>query len=236
MNRSACVFTRSVKIAVSLEITAIRCKLRTPEISLWSLNNGDRCSAIELSEYFGENNSDLRTVRTEKALYDAFRELAAERPLKEITVKALTDRAEINRKTFYIHYHDIEGFIAGLQQRFISEVAIYMGNVLEERNAETAFRKTLCYLAADPEWYHLILSTSDYGQIWAVLEDPDTRPWDFESFLPETAHAPEIVRYLMGAIRNIFCIWYESGMKMSAEEMAEFGTRLALHGIYSPDN
>ena len=175
-------------------------------------------------------------MRTEKALYDAFRELAAERPLKEITVKALTDRAEINRKTFYIHYHDIEGFIAGLQQRFISEVAIYMGNVLEERNAETAFRKTLCYLAADPEWYHLILSTSDYGQIWAVLEDPDTRPWDFESFLPETAHAPEIVRYLMGAIRNIFCIWYESGMKMSAEEMAEFGTRLALHGIYSPDN
>lgn len=40
----------------------------------------------------------------------------------------------------------------------------------------------------------------------------------------------------MGAIRNIFCIWYESGMKMSAEKMAEFGTRLALHGIYSPDN
>lgn len=72
--------------------------------------------------------------------------------------------------------------------------------------------------------------------VWAVLEDPDTRPWDFESFLPETAHAPEIVRYLMGAIHNIFCIWYESGMKMSAEEMAEFGTRLALHGIYSPDN
>ena len=69
--------------------------------------------------------------------------------------------------------------------------------------------------------------------VWAVLEDPDTRPWDFESFLPETAHAPEIVRYLMG---DIFCIWYESGMKMSAEEMAEFGTRLALHGIYSPDN
>ena len=60
-----------------------------------------------------ENSSDLRAVRTEKALYDAFRELAAERPLKEITVKALTDRAEINRKTFYIHYHDIEGFIAG---------------------------------------------------------------------------------------------------------------------------
>lgn len=111
-----------------------------------------------------------------------------------------------------------------------------MGNVLEERNTETAFRKTLCYLAADPEWYNLILSTSDYEQIWAVLEDPDTRPCDFESFLPETEHAPEIVRYLMGAIRNIFCIWYESGMKMSAEEMAEFGTRLALHGIYSPDN
>ena len=156
-------------------------------------------TAICLANYYKEEPElSVYPLRTEKALYDAFRELAAERPLKEITVKALTDRAEINRKTFYIHYHDIEGFIAGLQQRFISEVAIYMGNVLEERNAETAFRKTLCYLAADPEWYHLILSTSDYGQIWAVLEDPDTRPWDFESFLPETEHAPEIVRYLMG--------------------------------------
>lgn len=179
-----------------------------------------------------ENNNDLRSLRTEKALYDAFRELASERALKDITVKDLTERAGINRKTFYIHYHDIEGFVTGLQHRFINEVAVYMGNVLEEKNAKEAFRRTLCYLAEEPEWHHLILSSSDYGRIWRILEDPATRPWDFEAFLPSKEHASEIVLYLIGALRNIFCIWYETGMKMTPDEMASFGTQLALHGIY----
>ena len=50
-----------------------------------------------------DKKSDLRVVRTRNALRAAFEELIAETTLDKITVKALTDRAGINRKTFYLH-------------------------------------------------------------------------------------------------------------------------------------
>lgn len=57
-----------------------------------------------------DKKSDLRVVRTRNALRAAFEELIAETTLDKITVKALTDRAGINRKTFYLHYETIEAF------------------------------------------------------------------------------------------------------------------------------
>lgn len=42
IDRYECVFTDNAKIAEPLEITAIRCNKRTPEISLWSLSSGGR--------------------------------------------------------------------------------------------------------------------------------------------------------------------------------------------------
>lgn len=52
--------------------------------------------------------SDLRVARTRKAIVRAFLELASELDLSKITVKAVAERAEINRKTFYLHFETIE--------------------------------------------------------------------------------------------------------------------------------
>ena len=64
--RSACVFTGSVKIAVSLEITAIRCKQRTPEISLWSVDWTARTQLLWLR---------LRLVSRRRTAYMTFQRL-----------------------------------------------------------------------------------------------------------------------------------------------------------------
>lgn len=45
--------------------------------------------------------------RTKAAIIDAFWELLEERPYNKITVKDLVDRCQINRNTFYYHFHDI---------------------------------------------------------------------------------------------------------------------------------
>ena len=55
---------------------------------------------------------DRRLVRTKKAIISALIELLTEKDLSEITVTELTDRAQINRKTFYLHYDRIENIIA----------------------------------------------------------------------------------------------------------------------------
>lgn len=45
--------------------------------------------------------------RTKNAIVDAFWQLLEEKPYSKITVKDIVDRCQINRNTFYYHYHDI---------------------------------------------------------------------------------------------------------------------------------
>lgn len=51
---------------------------------------------------------DLRVQKTLAAINRAFEEMVCTMPPQEITVKELTERAKINRKTFYLHYTCIE--------------------------------------------------------------------------------------------------------------------------------
>ena len=49
---------------------------------------------------------DKRVIRTRKLLSEAFFELMNERQFQQITVHEITDRAMINRATFYDHFAD----------------------------------------------------------------------------------------------------------------------------------
>ena len=49
---------------------------------------------------------DPRILRTRKLIMDAFMELAIEKDFKDITIKDITQRATVNRATFYYHFFD----------------------------------------------------------------------------------------------------------------------------------
>ncbi len=53
-----------------------------------------------------EKKPDLRVMKTRRAIREAFAQLLAEKPFAAITVQNILDRAQVNRKTFYNHYHD----------------------------------------------------------------------------------------------------------------------------------
>ncbi|MDP4153759.1 MAG: TetR/AcrR family transcriptional regulator [Bacillota bacterium] len=52
------------------------------------------------------SNNDLRVVKTRRLIIDAFVKLLDEKGFKNITVNDISDKAMINRSTFYLHYMD----------------------------------------------------------------------------------------------------------------------------------
>lgn len=52
------------------------------------------------------SDRDLRVIKTRRLIRDAFISLVNERGFKSITVNDISDRAMINRSTFYLHYTD----------------------------------------------------------------------------------------------------------------------------------
>lgn len=50
---------------------------------------------------------DKRVMKTRRAIHSAMTRLLAEKPIEEITVTELSEKAEINRKTFYSYYSNV---------------------------------------------------------------------------------------------------------------------------------
>ena len=58
------------------------------------------------------NTTDRRVKRTKKLLADALAALMKQKPLKSITVRELTELADLNRGTFYLHFKGGKGIAA----------------------------------------------------------------------------------------------------------------------------
>ena len=65
---------------------------------------------------------DLRYIKTEKAIRKTFHELLQEKDISRITVKELTERAEINKTTFYAHYETLPDLVNTLETENINYI------------------------------------------------------------------------------------------------------------------
>lgn len=63
---------------------------------------------------------DLRVEKTKRSIINAFLNLRSRKPLEKITVKELAELAQINKATFYLHYHDIYELSESLEQDVIA--------------------------------------------------------------------------------------------------------------------
>ncbi|HVI41382.1 MAG TPA: TetR/AcrR family transcriptional regulator, partial [Anaerovoracaceae bacterium] len=60
------------------------------------------------------NQADLRVVRSKKLIREAFIDLIEEKGYKNITIKEISKKAMVNRKTFYNHYDSVDALFADI--------------------------------------------------------------------------------------------------------------------------
>ena len=72
--------------------------------------------------------TDLRVLRTQKAIREAFLQLLNQKDYKEISVREILERAMVNRMTFYKYYSGIDDLVAKLIAEF---KAFYAQSVYE---------------------------------------------------------------------------------------------------------
>jgi AcrR family transcriptional regulator len=65
---------------------------------------------------------DRRVRKTKKALRNGLASLMMEKKLKDITVRELADRVDLNRGTFYTHYRDINDLYEKIEEEIFDEV------------------------------------------------------------------------------------------------------------------
>ena len=63
--------------------------------------------------------TDLRVIKTKKAIRDAFAELLSEKDIHKITITDIADTAVINRKTFYNYYAGVYAVVDEIENEII---------------------------------------------------------------------------------------------------------------------
>lgn len=69
------------------------------------------------------STEDRRVRKTKRALREGLADLMLEKELRQITVRELTDRVDIHRATFYVHYKDIYDLYNQIEDAIFHELS-----------------------------------------------------------------------------------------------------------------
>ncbi len=114
---------------------------------------------------------DLRQQRTRRSIVNAFLALRSEKPIEKITVRELTERAQIHKATFYLHYHDIYDLSEALEWEVIDDILHGLSDPASLLTDPDRFNEELyCLLMAHESLLGLLFSGSRAGMLAARLE------------------------------------------------------------------
>ena len=117
--------------------------------------------------------TDLRVIKTKKAIRDAFAELLSEKDIHKITIKDIADTAVINRKTFYNYYAGVYAVVDEIE----NEIIMAFNEALRDvdfkqllREPYEIFKKLTSIINSDFDFYsHLMKMDNNMSLISKII-------------------------------------------------------------------
>lgn len=82
------------------------------------------------------HNKDRRVVRTRNNIRNAFGRLLEEKDYRNVTISAIAEEADVDRKTFYIHYDNVENLVDEILEHEAETLVRNFIDVLDETTGE----------------------------------------------------------------------------------------------------
>lgn len=180
------------------------------------------------------SKQDLRFIKNENLIRETFYEMLGEMDYSKISIKELTQRAQINRKTFYLHYTSLDHLLAALQLEIMEPTFKMIEETSFPEDAELIIRKSFEIMAALDSTDKLILSCKG---IFPEKKGPSDLIRDqlFKKYDHISKYGPFesslIITYFSICLGVIFRQWETKGQQIPLEEMIQMTTKMILHGL-----
>jgi AcrR family transcriptional regulator len=191
-----------------------------------------------------ETYTDPRVLRTRQMLRDALIALIQENGFEAIKVRDITDRATLNRATFYLHYRDKYDLLIKSMYDLLEELETEVGLPAfqgREINVDAILKPlTLVfeYFTRHATFYRVMLCEvgvpSIIVEMQRYLENVALR-W-MRQLHPDQKRAvvePDmVIKFVSTAYIGVLRWWLENDMPHSAEHMAKHFMNLVSLGIF----
>ncbi|WP_078410145.1 TetR/AcrR family transcriptional regulator [Priestia abyssalis] len=189
-----------------------------------------------------DSKTDRRVVRTKRMVRDALTELMEEKGFEGITVRDLTEKADINRGTFYLHYRDKYDLLEQSENEILQEIQEFMkeanpndivnANMLDEPlsfvvklfeyiKENGRFMKLILGPQGDPAFQVKLkefMKVNFHQKIATISKEDMLVPVDYLMAYVTSAH--------LGVIQQ----WLAGDMKQSPQEMALTLAKMTFFG------
>ncbi len=176
---------------------------------------------------------DPRVIRTRQMLRDALVSLIEEKGFDALTVQDITDRAKLNRATFYLHYQDKQELLVKSLRDAIDELMADIGPATDEHGQLVAdgslrhIKAVFEHVAQHARFYRVMLSAEGVSSFIAGVRDymaEITLEW-LKALQPNARQSQvplEIVaNSLSWSLLGVLIWWLEHDMPHPPDYMAE---------------
>jgi len=188
-----------------------------------------------------ESANDPRVVRTRSLLRQALVQLAAERNFNTLSIQEVTDRAGLNRTTFYLHYTGLHELLEDCTRALFDEMRakIYAQKPIsgdwESTRLEPYVESVFQHLAANENFYRAMLGNQGdpfFRTLFQeLLSELIFEPITADSLLGHTGPQFEItLQFFSAGFAGIAAWWLDKGMPISASAASLQVTRDILPG------
>ena len=173
--------------------------------------------------------ADRRVIRTKAAIREAFLSLLQKKNAEEITVTELAREANIERKTFYLHYNNIGDIIDEIETVVIDMIA--EGTQGLSVNSREFFAALTSIMSENFDYFALIMKDPAYityqnrsqNILRSALMEHYRKTTDLDR-----DHLELYADFYAAGISSIYIHWMQYGQKLSLDDLTDFVYQMAV--------
>ncbi len=183
-----------------------------------------------------DNKTDLRVIKTKKIIKNALIDLMAEKEIGSITITELSEKALINRKTFYRHYNSVSEVVTELENEILSEFAetlkdsktscLAVVGVVADMSALIERRREYFtkMMKLNPE----LFST---GRIKAMLRRAVAVSLKNVGGIDDADTCSALSQFIVSGVLSLYAEWFDNGCKDDLGKVTETARNVVTNGL-----
>lgn len=184
-----------------------------------------------------EKKVDRRTIKTKKAIKQAFIELLSRKNVNDITITDISKEADINRKTFYNNYSGIHEIISEIEEELFTTFKAEIKGLdvrSEMHNPYNVLIRLTALLDSDYLFYNKIMSsdlnTHLIAKIVGYLKEQTKKVLKARSNYDEY-EMNIVIEYSISGMLSVYQEWLNSGREEPIEKLALIISDLFYEGV-----
>ena len=180
--------------------------------------------------------ADMRVIKTKRVIRNALTELMSEKELSKITISELSERAMINRKTFYRHYRNVGDVVTELE----NEILDSFSDILKSSNSSVldvgvVFKGISAQIEQHRDFFMKTMKLNpdvfSSGKIKAMLRRAMSVSLKSIGAAIDEPALNAVCEFTVSGVLALYAMWFDGGCREDLSSISEISARMITDGL-----